>query len=355
MRTIDDVLKTLPSPIIERLAAPSYCGPVEDHRSKVVLGVESMARHTTDEGAQLQWGLEAAGYQLFGHGFPACSTHVPWIISIAKPGTVMVQDAREWEGLTAGGGGDPRMRFQEVEVLKHRPDVFKVTVLKDAQHRPEYHRQSAEEIGCHAWIVYYHPRVVAHLAPYVRTEHLIRTWHTIDPALVPPGLPDRPLGCLLSGALSKAYPLRTRLAERHKDVPGCDLLPHPGYRRDGCHTPGFLKRLSRYRVAICTSSIYGYSLRKLIEATACGCRVITDLPADDVLPGIDGNLVRVGSDATVEAVADAARECLANWSFERQEYYAAITRAAYDFRVVGRRLADDVEALRRVYGADAVR
>src|SRR5690606_34111233 len=147
---------------------------------RLALGVESMRRHMTDEGWQLFAGLGRAGYLLCGHDLPINRTDVRELLDEYGPSVVVLQDKREWEGLTADRSRDPRMRFRRVNALMQRQDVFTLTVLKDAHARPEYHRESAREIGCHAWVVYYHPRIVAHLAPYVRERHLVRTYHTVD-------------------------------------------------------------------------------------------------------------------------------------------------------------------------------
>ena len=56
------------------------------------------------------------------------------------------------------------------------------------------------------------------------------------------------------------------LAQEH--FPGgiiVNYLSHPGYGRSKCFTPEFLKILSIYKVAICTVSIYGYAVRKIVE------------------------------------------------------------------------------------------
>ena len=83
---------------------------------------------------------------------------------------------------------------------------------------------------------------------------------------------------------------------------GCASCAHPGYHANGSFTPALHSRNStKFKVAICTSSTMGFALRKIIEATACGCRVITDLPAGEVMPEIDGNLTRVSSDISLPA------------------------------------------------------
>lgn len=369
MRTIDQVIAALPRPNGEPLPAPRYGYDLtvsgEKRRGisdgpRVGLAVESMRRHMTDEGWQLFQALEQGGrYDLFGLGLRTSYTGMPLvldptnvreIVDKMNPSVVVLQDKREYEGRTATAGFDQRERFTNVEALAARPDVFKLTVLKDSHSRPEYHRGSAAEIGCHAWIVYYHPRIVCHLAPYLRSRHLVRTWHTVDPGLVPPFLADRPGLALLSGALSGAYPLRTRLYHEKRRIPGLDVLPHPGYGRSGCATPEYLKTLSKYKVAVCTCSIYGYALRKIVEATACGCVVITDLPVDEEMPGgIDNNLVRITPGVSVSEFYHLLHHLWGEWDPARQEMFAERAKEWYDYRATGKRLADDIETMRRGY------
>lgn len=333
-----------PSPTVE-LPAPTY-RPSRRTWPRFFLGVESMRRHMTDEGWQLMAGLSDAGYQMCGHGLENDETDVATLLQY-DPAVVVLQDKREWD-VRKGDFRDEKARFHNYQRLVERADVFKVTVLKDAHQRPAYHRESAAEIGCHAWIVYYHPRIVKHLAPYVRYEHLIRTYHTIDANSVPPYSP-RKTGCLLSGALSGAYPLRTRLARSCTLLPGTTLMPHPGYHRNGTQTPAFLAALSRYKVAICTASVYGYALRKLIEATACGCRVITDLPEGDPLPLIDGNLIRVSPNVSLIEIKRILRNCYESYDPELQEHYAALAKSRYDYHTEGQRLAASLEEMRCAY------
>lgn len=342
----------------DTLRRPDYTGPAKDPRARVALGVESMSRHMTDEGHQLTEGLHYAGYYLCGRGYGGYPgpgrfdlTNVPAILSSLDPGTVFVQDKREWLGLTADRNRDPSMRFSSVEALRDRPDIFKVGVVKDAQNDRELHVESAFEMGTHAWVVYYHPEAVLAVAPYLRREHLIRTYHTIDADKVPEYLYHDRAGAVVSGALGPAYPLRTRaygwaVAGELRSV---DVLPHPGYHRGGSASGDYLKSLSRYKVAICTASKYGYALRKIIEATAAGCTVVTDLPTWDVLPYIDDNLVRVPSGISAKDLADLLADLYLKYDPDIQRFFSDRARAFYDYRRMGLALTDDIENLRREY------
>lgn len=356
MRTIDDILSRLPRSEVCPLLPPTYEDPQRQNPLRIALAVESMRRHTTDEGWQIMQGLEYAGYNLAGHHLTVPYTDVHDILKNHEYGlgTVVVQDKREWEGLTAGGpaGFDQREKFTNVEELAKYHSLFKLTILKDAHQPQAYHRQSAQEIGAHAWIVYYHPRIVAALAPYVRPQHLIRTYHTVDSHLVPTYEAKGRSGCLMSGALSGAYPLRQVIVRNLDMFPSTTYLKHPGYHRNGCDTPEFLQILSKYKVAICTSSVYGYALRKIIEATACGCVVVTDLPSDDMLPYIDGNLVRIKPNIPLKEISSIVDNACADYNPTKQLHYSDMACLCYDYRTMGLRLTSMINNLRELYNEE---
>jgi hypothetical protein len=183
--TVNDVISRLGRPGTALLPAPPY-SYVYDHRP-IGLAVASMKDHTTNEGWEIFDGLLHTGYLLFGHDIPPGNeTDVEKILNVVEPTVVVVQDEREWQGHTAGGGFNSRERFTNISALSPRDDVFRVGVLKDAHQKPEYHRASFESFGAHAVIHYYHPRIICHLAPYLRPNHLIRTYHSLDPASLPP-------------------------------------------------------------------------------------------------------------------------------------------------------------------------
>lgn len=358
LRNVEHVMKDLPTTPLPQLPVPAF-NPNEYYRSKVGLAVESMKRHMTDEGWQIFAGLRSAGYLLAGHKLVTIDnevelrgglTDVRHILKITKPGTVVVQDKREWD-VSVKDFRDKEARFTNIDQLRISPHVFKLTILKDSHQRPAYHRQAADEMSCHAWIIYYHPRIVSHLATYVRPQHLIRTYHTVDSELIPPYTDKGRDGCVLSGAISTCYPLRTRLVHQRVLLPKTTYLPHPGYHMRGTQTPEFLRLLGRYKVAICTSSIYGYTLRKIIEATACGCVVISDLPVDEVLPEIDSNIFRVPAGSSASHIGGVIAHLMANYDAGKQEDLARRARQFYDYRAVCKRLSDDIEALRINYHA----
>ena len=348
-RTIQDVIDHLPSPPCLIPPKPSYVSKVQGQQVvQVALAVESMKRHMTDEGWQIMAGLEKSGYHLAGHNLPLPHTDVRELLTVVDPDVLLIQDKREWD-LIHLDFRDPRARFTNVEELAHRPDIFKLTILKDAHQRPDYHCQSAIEMGVHAWVVYYHPKLIQHLAPYVRAEHLIRTYHSIDSQIVPLYAAGDRRGIFLSGALLNCYPLRRALFRDIAHRPRVTAIYHPGYHRNGCCTPVYLDQLAQHKVAICTSSIYGYALRKIIEATACGCIVVTDLPADEVLPEIDDNLVRVDPTMKSSEVYNLCVGLERSYDPMRQEHFANCTQNFYYYRKTCARLCYDIEQLRRSY------
>lgn len=342
---IDDVLVDNSPGESKELPASPYLG--RDQKG-IFLGVSSMKSHMTDEGNQLQTGLEYAGYELWGAGYPNNERFVPKILLESNPGVVVVQDKREWH-VGPRSFRDHEAEFLEVHALARRHDIFKLTVLKDCQQRENYHKNSAKEMGCHAWIVYYHPRIVKHLAPYVREKHLVRTYHSLDPDCVPEYSSIRPLESVISGAACAAYPLRGLLIKKKWFIKGMDVIAHPGYHRRGSATPGYLKQLSQYKVSICTASRYGYALRKIIESTAAGCIVVTNLPSDDILPEIDGNLVRIRPDMHYRDINRLVQTLCENYNPERQRYYSDSAKLYYGYRARGLALADKIETLRKEY------
>lgn len=346
MRTVAEVVSRLERARAAELDAPHF-RPTSDEKARLFLAAECMRNHTADAGWQLTLAFQEAGYELCGHGLANGDTDVPRILRKTQPSIVAVQDKREWECKTAKQGRNRKYAFHRVGVLKERDDIFKVTVLKDAHQEPEYHRQSADEMGVHAWVTYYHPEIVKHVSGFVRPRHCIRTYHTVDRTAVPAFRAERN-GTCVSGAVSGAYPFRRWVIKHHSEL-GIDYHRHPGYGANGCVTPQFLRMLSTYKVSICTSSMFGYSLRKIIESTAAGCMVVTDLPVDDKLPMIDGNLVRVRRDSSLADFRDLIRSLESEYDHERQEDFARLAVNYYDWRTSALRLKNDISRMRVHY------
>lgn len=348
MRTVADVIAATRRPG-EPLPAPAYAPELVGEPVKIAFMVESMRRHTTNEGYELALAFQAGGYYLSGFGYDGVND-VAGTLNYMSPDIAVIQDKREWVGRTGGAGFDHRESFRHADELRRRSDIFTGTVIKDAHTDHALHVEAAREIGAHFWVTYYHPDIVAAQAPFLRREHIVRTWHSVDPAAVP-AFQWRDGAGILSGAVSGAYPLRSRLAlaANNGQLKHIRHHKHPGYHRAGCYTPEYLRALSMFRVSVCTSSRFGYAVRKIVESVAAGCVVVTDLPSDDVLPEIDGNLVRVDPDISPARVDALVGDLAATWDADRQREWAARALRYYDYRALGKRLAADIETLRGSY------
>jgi len=242
-----------------------------------------------------------------------------------------------------------------MEALARRPDIFRLTVFKDAWLDRPYSRQGHRRIDPHAYITYYDARLLAWMCPWLREDQLLRTYHSLDPADVPPFRADRPGWAIITGATSPAvYPLRQRIVKAIRTARNktrLAILTHPGYGAFGVQTATYMAMLSRYRVAVCTSSVFGLPLRKIIEATACGCAVVTDLPRAEKMPGIDQNMTRVRFDATVKEVLAAVDQAATAWDADRQASRARAAVLHYNWRGLYARLATAIEAKRRSHAS----
>lgn len=344
-RTVKDTIAKLPRINVAELTATKFVNGVTGNR--IVLGVASMREHMTDEGWQITHGLSLNGYKHCGYMLEENQTDVAELISKYNPGTVVIQDVREWD-YQPGDFRDKNARFINVDSLRSRDDIFKVTVLKDSHQRPEYHRSKSSMMGIHAWIVYYNEQIVKHLATYVRPQHLIRTTHSIDREIVPEFSEMRDSNCLFSGAVSRAYPLRQIIIRNREFLP-IFVQSHPGYNRNGCVVPEFMKLLNRFKVSICTSSKYGYTLRKLIESTVCGCKVITDLPRDENLPVVEENLIRINPNDNYRTIKRTIEDAVKSYDYEKQKELAKRAIEHYDYRVVCAKLAEDIQIMKDKY------
>jgi hypothetical protein len=355
LRTVDSTIAAIKHvPTVQELPAPPYVGDADDSRPRIVLGVSSLRDCTSPEGHALIEGLRHAGWQVWGHGYadPFNLTDVREIIHRIEPGVVLVYDIREWgEHCGKNDLRDPMARFTNLSALLERANIFKVGMIRDAHNSVEQCNESFKQAGVHAWVHQYHPRIVKHLNNAVRPQHLIRSWHSVEPADVPPFDKHNREGCLLSGNLSGYYPLRQRLYDNLHLLPRTTMLGHPGYQRQKCHTPEMLDQFSRHKVAIVTSSIFGYAIRKFVEATAAGCAIITDLPTDEVIPFIDVNFTRVSTDVSISEVRNLLLEMYRLYNPERQRQLSDVCKCYYDWRNVGCRLDDSIEMMKEHYEA----
>jgi hypothetical protein len=301
----------------------------------VLLGNIDYRRHMTNEGDQFQEGLRAAGWILAGPGYDGLRD-VPAILDASRPDRVIVHDKRDW---------DPRsdiafrkdLGFTRLGALADFRG-FTGVVIKDAASSLAYQRDFYQEVGADAAIVYYHPRSVTQHGPWLVGRPLVRTYHSIaaeDVAGVPLDGARQP--AIVSGALAKCYPLRQRVVRDAAKL-GIEVLRHPGYGHAGTHTPQYLRILAHYRVHIATASTFGFALRKIIESVAMGCTVVTDLPAYDVLPEIDGALVRVRPEIGTAELKTVIDQAIGDWDYETRLGWAMRARWFYDVAAIGARL-----------------
>lgn len=321
----------------------------------MLFALESFRRHMDSGRWLFQLGLEAEGYQSSGGGNPPPEIDgidVAALMAEHEPPVAIMWPRYEWDHAQwrgPPGTVKPEHTFRNLEPLIERDDVFRVAVFHDAGSVRRRQKLWHEEYRPHAWLCWYHETSVTTLAPHVPLDKIIRTWHVIDGDKLPEVEP-RDRTCVVSGAhVHDVYPLRTRCIEaarQGKLGPGVDLLPHPGYHYKGTTCPDFIRTLSKYRVAVCTSSLYRFALKKHIEATAAGCIVVTDLPLYDCMPGIDGNFVRVPSGISIGELRDVIETTAAAWNLERQRAFARAAVQRYDYRAEGTRLAHELDAWR---------
>ena len=322
--------------------------------SKVFFGIGSFSQHMSSEGWQLQIGLQNAGYNLVGPKIDGCRNVRHYLEQTPQTHTVILQDKREWD-INHAACLDKNEMYSEYTYLADRDDLFTLTVYKDAQNQTPYHLQSAKEIGCNALIIYYHPMSVTAVAPWVQDYKLIRTYHTINVDELPGEIIFNPKhkqkGCIVSGAISGHYPLRlvalnSIKAARHSKVSQLLYVPHPGYHARGFATPKYLGGLNHFRVALCCASRYQYALRKIIEATAVGCKVITDLAEYDRLPEIDDNLIRVPSHISAADLDAVVADAIQTWDGDTQRKFSDAAIAYYDHKNITQNLSANIEAAR---------
>ena len=313
--------------------------------------LESFRRHMDNGRWLFQLGMEAAGYSSIGGGLPPPGSHgldVGWAIESWRPQVAIMWPRYEWDPAQWGGPEVTAAHcFTNIAPLVARSDVLRVAVFHDAGSDRARQRLWHEEFQPHVWLTWYHPQSVAAVAPHVPRERMVRTYHILDPVAAPPIVPRQGVACVTGAASPNVYPLRTRAIQAAKAGelgPGVHALKHPGYRQDGSHSNSFLHTLAGYRVAICTASAYRFALRKLFEATAAGCIVVTDLPAYDGLPAIEGNLIRVSPDIPTAELREVVQAAAAGWDLARQSAYALAAVNRYHHFAETARLAKELAA-----------
>jgi len=313
--------------------------------------LESFRRHMDNGRWLFQLGMQEQGYLAVGGGVPNPgydSIDVAEVMERFKPPVVMFWPRYEWDPEEWGGTEVlPEHCFRNWECLLEMPDVLRVMVFHDAgSARPEQKRWH-EAFRPHVYLTWYDKEAVAALAPHVPIEKMLRTHHLVD-ATSAPVIRERALVGAVSGAyVPDIYPLRTRAAQAAvagllgNDV---DYLGHPGYHQAGTASTEYVRRLSRYRVALCTASSYKFALRKIFEATLAGCVVVTDLPDKEHVPRIDANLVRVSPDIPVDELRDLVHSLSDDWDLETQRRHARRCAEYYDWRAVTERLATELSS-----------
>lgn len=305
----------------------------------IVLANVDYQQHTSNEGDQFQEGLRKAGWRLFGKGYRDSEQSVPAILNKHRPRRVIVHDKRDWDPCS-GICFRNDMAFTNLNALSEhgRGDVY--LVVKDAATFQRYQELAAAEVAPDALIVYYHPDIIVQHSPWMGRYKMIRTYHSVDADFISGlSMSAGRNNCVVTGAVSGAYPLRALAIQRREDI-GAVYAKHPGYGNRGSRTGDYLRMLSRYKTHIATASKFGFALRKIIESVAVGCTPITDLPATDRLPEIDDALVRVPPGCKFSELRGAVLSAEQDWNLDERLEYARRAREWYDWKAVGRRLSD---------------
>jgi len=122
LAAISRIRDRTPEALLGPWTAPVYHPPAEPRPGRAFFAVECFRRHMTDEAWQLQMGLQAAGYTLYGRGFPlepvrgrpGDETDVAAVCHRENPGAAIVQDTREWDPLK-GSAYDKRAGFTNID------------------------------------------------------------------------------------------------------------------------------------------------------------------------------------------------------------------------------------------------
>lgn len=309
---------------------------------RVIFGNIDYQTHMTNEGNEFQRGLEAAGWIITGKGFyPNHERDVLAVLDKHNPDVVLVHDKRDFD--PGHGGFMDGIMPQNLHMLAEAKSLFRIAVVKDAGSSIEYHKAFCEQIQADAVVTYYHDQSVLKLSPWLANYELLRTYHTVDAdEIAKLNLTGPRLRAIVTGAVSSVYPTRKRAIENRVHI-GLDVLSHPGYGNKRASTPGYLSVLSQYRVHVATASAYGFALRKIVESVAVGATPVTNLPVYDVLPFIDGALVRITADASRDEIKDAVARADADWNLSERLHYSRLACQHYNWRVMGEALSELIE------------
>lgn len=319
---------------------------------KLVFGNIDYLMHTSDEGNQFQIGLKHAGWTIVGKGYEDNCADVNLLLSRYKPEAVVVHDKRDWSPESKGSFRKD-VGFTNLAAIRtpQYANMFRACVVKDAGSVKDYHRQFFEEIHANAVVVYYHEQCVRALNPWLRNVPLIRTYHSLDRETCETiSMQPSRMRAVVTGATSPVYPLRDMLMRFLLSPAGArhdiKIFGHPGYHNRGTHTPTYLRELAKYRVHFASASRYGFALRKIIESVAMGCTPVTDLPAFDALPEIDGALLRISPRSSINQILAAIDQADKAWNFDERMSWAEKARHWYDWREIGVRLSTLIDHVR---------
>jgi hypothetical protein len=308
----------------------------------IVLANIDYLNHTSSEGFELQTGLREAGWALVGPGFDG-ERNVTRLLDRYQPECVFVQDCRDWLA-ESNISFRKDISFTNMEALGEAK-IPAFTVLKDAWGWKDLQSRLAHQIKAAGLLCYYRLELIREVAPWTKAYKLLRFHHTVDTAIIRRVLKGRTAprqNALVSGMLQGCYPLRQHAFAHAKEL-GLDVIPHPGYGNRGMDTPNYLAHLAGYKVHLATASQWGCAFRKIIESVACGCTPITNLPASDMLPEIDGALVRIPSTISTEALAVTIKQAVKGWDAEERRIWSDKALVYYDWRVSGQRHAQLME------------
>jgi len=301
----------------------------------------------TNEGEEFQAGLWCAGWTAVGRGYDELQD-VREILDRYRPELIVTNDKRDWDP-ESPISFDKSVGFHGIHHLRGYTDGLTFINVKDAGSMPEYHAQYFHETGAAGIIVYYHEHNVRKVARWIPSDaRLIRTYHSVNKDRIAKiNLHQPRKRCLVSGATSSLfYPLRVTARGAQRFI-GLDNLPHPRHGMRGSQTETYLQKIAQYKVHIATASKLGFALRKIIESVAVGTTPITNLPEHDVLPEIDGALVRVPTTSSVTGLRVAVDLAERSWNLEERLEWARKAAEYYDFRAVGMRLSENLIAFAR--------
>lgn len=311
-------------------------------------------KHTSTEGNELQEGLRHAGWVLSGVGYDGLR-NVEAILDRYKPERIFVQDVRDW--LPASNISFRKdIGFDRMHAIG-AAGVPAFTVIKDAWGWEKEQSGLARGIRAKGIAAYYRTEMVRQVAPWIESYSVFRIHHSVDADLIRQALSGRTerRDALVSGFLQPCYPIR-EAAFREASLLGLDVVKHPGYGNAGQDTPNYLRRLLGYKVHLATSSRWGCAFRKIIESVACGLTPVTNLPAADILPEIDGALVRIPSALAAQfqenkrppqsallELKEIIRYAVARWNLDERMVYAQRALHYYDWKEAGARLSRKME------------